>query len=166
MARVQSLSVRRTPLSDASMSHIATLSGLRILDISGTGISGESLVMLSKFRCLTGLCVDGSQVTEVGIAHISACPSIETIVVTGATDETVAHLQNIRTLLTLKLHESTLSAKGIQAIQSIPGLRRIVFLDCDIADALLLKLQTEFRNCQIVHVPDEEVQRLRNAGVF
>ncbi len=69
---VTGLVVMNAPVTDAGITHLLKLTGLKRLNVAGTGITDDGLVALGGLPNLEWVCVNRTQVTEQGVARLKA----------------------------------------------------------------------------------------------
>ncbi len=155
-----SLSNPAPGLSDADFAPLAPLSGLEVLQISGTpGLTDAVLLYLSDMQRLQRLEVQGDAITDAGLIQLPALQRLERLQLQhtlseGAvlarcsgsplesasfgrlTDANAELLQEFPRLQSLQLQGCPLTGRGLQSIVSLPRLRDLDLSGCrDITDA-------------------------------
>jgi hypothetical protein len=70
-------------LTDAGLSHVARLSRLRYLDLSGTSITDQGLDVLRALPELATVSLAWTNVTDVGVANLSGCERLSNVNLQG-----------------------------------------------------------------------------------
>ncbi len=70
-------------VTDAGVRHLARLSRLRHLDLSGTGITDRGLEVLRALPELETISLAWTKVTDAGIAHLSGCERLSNVNLQG-----------------------------------------------------------------------------------
>jgi len=115
----------RHPLGSATDT-IATLTGLEVLDLSGSGVSDIGLERLLPLRELRELVCTHSEVSS-GIESLATLPRLErlSIVRTLVDDRVVAVLAQSPSLARLDLSGCRLSATSLEYLARFPALRQL-----------------------------------------
>jgi Leucine Rich Repeat (LRR) protein len=66
-------------LTDEGVRHLALLTGLKHLDLSGTAITDRGLQVLRSLLALETLSLAGTHITDEGLAHITRCDQLRRI---------------------------------------------------------------------------------------
>jgi hypothetical protein len=78
---VTKLALVNTPVTDAGISHLLRLTGLKRLNIAGTQITDAGLVALGGLQNLQWVCVNRTQVTTTGVDRLKgARPGVEVMI--------------------------------------------------------------------------------------
>jgi hypothetical protein len=146
LVRLSDLSID-FPVTDAGVAHLANLRGLRSLEISNaSGLTDESLRILSRLPRLEALRLFGCQFTDHGLAHLSAMRQLKLLNLnelhnekrdSGFTSDGVAQLSKLSNLEALSLSFPTTQsvADGIGQLAALKRLRMIDLIIPTIADA-------------------------------
>ncbi len=130
------LSLRGTDLTDAGLPHVATLTGLRVLDLDSTRIKGggleikalSSLVQLEELR-LSAFNVhkDGFGVGDRAMSAIAALPKLRSVRLrlTRVTDAGLAKLCKSKSLRTIGLEGTAVSDAGLVHLKQLPDLENL-----------------------------------------
>ena len=103
---------------DEDLKMLAGLDKLEHLTLSFTKIRGPGLALLSRLRNLRWLFLP-STVTDTGLEHLKAFPSLETISLTDAeiTDAGLEHLMGLRHLRRLDLGHAKVTEAGVTRLR-------------------------------------------------
>ncbi len=75
------LALVNAPITDAGIPHLLKLSGLKRLNIAGTGITDDGFLALGGLQNLEWVCVNRTQVTSQGVARLKATrPEVEVMI--------------------------------------------------------------------------------------
>ncbi len=94
-ARVKTLNLARTPITDAGIAALAPCTALEKLHLEATPITDASLDSIAKLPALAYLNLVATKVTDTGIAKLAACKSLKDLYVadTAATLDAAIKLQ-------------------------------------------------------------------------
>lgn len=144
---LETLDLRKTNVSDAALTHLASLSTLRILkleyspqltdkglndiaelsnllelDLAFVPVTDQSITSLTKLKSLQKLYLYGTQITDQGIQKLPELPALEVLFVGSdevaeISDASVGTLTARKNLRTLGIPGTRLSAEGIKKLQ-------------------------------------------------
>jgi len=77
--QIVSLNLAKMPLKDDDIKLISEFENLRTLNLSFTGISGNSLPELKKLKFLTHLAISGTKVTAAQLEQLQSFPDLRTV---------------------------------------------------------------------------------------
>ncbi len=116
------------PLTDAGLHYLAGLTNLEGLALSGGGIAGPGLDVLSKLPQLRKLVLRDCGLTESAVAPLVACAGLEELNLDylsrrdGAGDQLIAALPQFTSLRTLSVLRSDVTATSFSVIRCLTGL--------------------------------------------
>jgi internalin A len=147
--------VQHTKPDDKIMPFIAKLTGLNDLSLSYTNISARGLSLLSNLH------------------------SLESLTITGITDEGLAEVSKLKTLKALYIKENNLTDKGLACLDGLSSLEKLEIVcsgrltgGCLIHLAKLPSLQylilegANIKEDALIHLKDIPSLRILNAGVL
>lgn len=124
LPRLQKLRLDRA--AGAGMVHLAKLTGLVELSLSGCRLEGAGLACLRPLVNLRRLSLTGSRVTDSELVALTALAGLQELDLSGNTGITSAgllHLRELRQLRTLKLGDTAAADSVIAALkEAIPAL--------------------------------------------
>jgi Leucine Rich repeat len=108
-------------VTDAGVSHLARLSRLRHLDLSGTGITDRGLEVLRALPELETVSLAWTKVTDTGVAHLSGCEHLSNVNLQGTSsgDEALRALAGKARLCQLRTGNAVTDA-GLALLHEIP----------------------------------------------
>lgn len=83
-------------ISDSGMAHLAGLTNLEILIISGRDLTDDGLKYLANMKKLGRLIISGGKFTDKGLRHLEGLKSLGAIELEGESNFTVAGLRRLR----------------------------------------------------------------------
>lgn len=142
-SELTSLDLKDTSIADRDLTRLANSQQLRDLNLDGTNVSAviledladvdlarlgigvdaisdEDLQLLSSFKGLEWLSLEGAPVTDAGVAHLLKLPKLKTLDISG----------------------TQISAEGIEQLGSLPGLSRLKLSRIEVTEELLAALAT------------------------
>lgn len=133
-------------ITSAGILQIASLSNLTHLNLSYCRVNDTCLQTIgAHLTKLTDLSIINTNVSPVGIQALTSLINLETLSLFGCRNLNDASLQAIATHLT-KLtslnmgHCHHFTSTGLQALQSLPNLERLIFVKCNGVDDAGLKI--------------------------
>ncbi len=126
----------RTPADDASLTHIAGLTDLKVLTLRYTHITNDGLKNLRNMDSLWCLTLDGTKVGDDGLAHLAGLKNLEILSLghTQITDAGLAHLAGIPSLKTISLRYTDITDAGLVHLRNLTSLTNLSFSNSDITD--------------------------------
>ncbi|UCD50931.1 MAG: hypothetical protein JSW27_25825 [Phycisphaerales bacterium] len=137
---------------NACMPHVAHLTGLRILDLGQTNITGVGMKWISGLRnlqrltlpgrsddagllharslsALKGLYIGENRITNAGLRHLAGLPSLEELELGGGriTNDGLVHLARLPRLRYLMLQGDRFTDAGFAHLKNVPSLRTLHF---------------------------------------
>lgn len=122
------LNLADTWVSDADMAKVATLRGLRKLDLSHTRITDRGLEYLAPLENVTDLnCEFAEYLTEEGVAHIRHWKRLERLNLRGTkvTSKVFDSLAKLESLRSLDISSTQIEDEGFEQLSSLAKLERL-----------------------------------------
>lgn len=116
LPRLNSVSVLNGQFSDVGMKHISRVSGLKILSVVNVQITDEGLAHLRPLQKLERLDIFSRHLTDAGLRHLRHLGSLKSLNLFACeqlSDAGLRHLRHIRRLEVLKLKATALSDEGL-----------------------------------------------------
>ncbi len=174
---IESLSLRKTDVTDDELAHIAHLIGLRFLNLDSTRITDEALSHLSNLHQLQTLYLSAYDVDperygvgDAGMKVIARLPALESIKLrrTKITNAGLADLAGCQTLRGVDLSETAVTDAGLVYLLDLPQLSwlgmRYYFDDSKITDEGLRTIaqmsSLRFLDLNGTPITDEGLQHL------
>jgi hypothetical protein len=119
-----------TGITDAGVGHLKRLPRLRMVNISLSPLSDESLRDLAELPGLEDLQLRGKKFSNQGLIHLSRAKGLKSLVlrmdVSEISDEGLKHLEGLMNLRRLRLEKTTVSAEAkARLLKAIPSLEII-----------------------------------------
>ncbi len=145
------LDLRNTPVTDTDLRWIVHLSGLERLYLSGTAISDAGL---SYLRCMTGLkflSLANTQVTGDGLRHLAKLSKLETLQLDGIRigQGDLRHLEGLVHLKVLGLTKTGIDDLSLKELPVLPELTELYLCDTEITASSLDHL-SRYGNLKVV----------------
>jgi Leucine Rich repeat len=125
LTQLERLSLTGSPISDAGLAHLSNLTSLSRLDLDYTPITDAALIRLTGLKHLSVLVLNGTHVTDTGLEHLKGLASLTELNLAGThvTDAGLAHLKSLRNLTTLNIVQTRVTDAGAHELkQALPGL--------------------------------------------
>ena len=116
MKQLITLSLWRTPVTDAGLTHLKSLQNLQELYLRETAIQGTGLADLTSLRTVD---LYGTRVKDSGLAQLGRLQKIEWLRLdaTDITDDAVTTLTMLRGLQWLSVRGTRLTPKGVERLR-------------------------------------------------
>lgn len=154
-------SVRYSPVSSAGVrAAVVSLGKLFGADMSrvvtgvvlnGTQISDAGLAHLQGLPQLRTLFLDNTQVSDAGLAHLRGLPQLKglRLASTKISDTGLVHLRGLTQLGGLDLANTQISDAGLKHLRGLTRLRILWLAKPQVTDAGVAQLQKALPNCRI-----------------
>jgi Leucine-rich repeat (LRR) protein len=126
LTALEELRLSGREITDSRTMPLAKLTNLRVLELNNTLVSGPGLQYLDGLTKLTFLSLSSTQVTDAGLVHLQGFTSLQTLYLchTRITDAGLAHLKGLTSLKTLMLYGTQVSDAGAAELQrALPELK-------------------------------------------
>jgi hypothetical protein len=106
-------------ISDQDLAHVAKLTSVERLYLSGNPITDKGLVHLSKLRNLESLELPGSKITDQGLVRLTVLPSLRRLQLVGCplTDDAVPYLSALTSLHYLNILDTHITSSGLKTLK-------------------------------------------------
>ncbi|WP_161604798.1 leucine-rich repeat domain-containing protein [Roseiconus nitratireducens] len=143
--------MNRKKISDEGLRHVAGLTELEVLAISGTNVTGEGLSNLRNCTKLKGLPMNGTPLNNLGLSHVSHLKNLEWLQLSGTqiTDEGLRHLSGLSNLESLELADTAVTDQGLRHLSKLTSLKKLLLRGTQTTDEGRAWLQAELPNCSI-----------------
>jgi Leucine rich repeat/Leucine Rich repeat len=165
----QALETLRMMVTDAGVAHLAGLTKLRVLNLSGTDVGDAGLSHLSRLTNLRELRLSATSVTSGGLAHLRGLTNLQMIDLSGTsiTDAGLVHLSGLKGLRVLDLSNTRITDAGLVYLEGLTGLQTLDLSDTGISKsaAVHLKKLTCLRSLDLLgtEADDFVAQEIRHA---
>ncbi len=127
MLKVTSL-VRTTDADRRVLEPISHLTGLQILCLNKTGITGKGMEFLKELRSLKALELFDERIGVSGLAVLKELPELEYLDLnTGLTDADLKQLGQLQSLRWLRIVDGKMWGPGLAELAHLPRLERLCF---------------------------------------
>jgi len=141
---------------DACMQHVAHLTGLRVLDLSQTSITGVGMKWIAGLQNLRRLTAP-NRMDDAGLAHVAGLPALTALYLqeTHVTDAGLEHLAGLQTLEELALAGGRITNTGLAHLAHLPRLRYLMLKGDGFSDAGFVQLKNvpSLRILHFGHLP-------------
>jgi len=138
LARIDTLVLDPSNVSDLGLAHLDRLTSLRWLSISSSVGSTDTRIMrLKTLTRLQGLNLDRTDVTDAGLPHLKGLTGLELLGLsdTGITDSGLAHLGGLTNLHWLDLHGTQVTDAGMAHLKGLTKLSNLFLEGTQVTDA-------------------------------
>lgn len=127
LSNLRELILNDTPVTDASLVHLAELPDLNVLYARHTGITGRGFQKLVPLRHLETLFLDGAAVDDEGLVAIGRLPHLKVLWLTHTpvTDAGLAALSGTTTLQALYLDGTRVTDTGLVHLKGLTNLEKL-----------------------------------------
>lgn len=127
LARLRSLDLRSSNVTDEAFGRLAPLKELAGLNLANTKITDASLAAVGALTGLRSLCLGETKVTSRGLAHLQGLGALEDLELwrTPVDDAGMRCLAGLRSLRTLDVWETGVTAEGLLALKELPHLQLV-----------------------------------------
>ena len=115
-------------IDDAVLENLKGLAGLRLLDLTGTKVTGAGLVRLRDLPCLEDLRLGKCNCAGPGLSALSSLPKLKWLDLSGshAGDVELAGLEHLPAVQWLDLSNNPLSDAGLVRLAGLPNLQTLI----------------------------------------
>jgi serine/threonine protein kinase len=124
---------------------------LETLNLEGTQVSDRGLAIVKAFTNLKTLRLSGAQVTDTGLAHLQALTKLQTLYLSGiqVTDAGLAHLQALTKLQTLHLSSTQVTDAGLAHLKALTKLKTLHLGGAQVTDGGVKDLQMALLHLEV-----------------
>jgi Leucine-rich repeat (LRR) protein len=166
LTRLERLSISGCYLSSNGVRYLAQLPELRELEIENTTLSEAGLARISELDQLEKLNLLGTHVSHEGLQNVCRMPQLKSLVIHLPRDASYGHLRHLSRLEYLRLAAgNTLGSGDLEFLSAMPRLR-VFWLQCSVESDVLAALRhvpqlVELR-LQANQLTDRDLQYFRN----
>jgi hypothetical protein len=127
LGRMQYLSLRQLPVTDAQLASLPEFPDLQYLGLDGTRITAAGLAALGTYRQLQVLWLDNTQVSDAGLVHLQPLSNLRTLYLPGTqcSGPGLAALAKLPGLTSLSLKGVKLAADSLKYVAQIEQLESL-----------------------------------------
>lgn len=138
------LGLHATPISDKSIPVILSIKGLESLEIGDTEVTDQGLAELSASRSITHLEINlGRRITNDGIKNLANMPQLRILEFAGSKNVTAACLADLtplRNLENLGINYLQVEPKDLDVLEEFKRLSLIDASDCSLNDSCVARI--------------------------
>ncbi|HPC96453.1 MAG TPA: hypothetical protein PLU87_16010 [Sedimentisphaerales bacterium] len=140
-----------TKPGDACMTYVAHLTGLRVLDLSQTNITGAGMKWIAGLQNLRRLTAP-NRMDDAGLAHIAGLPALTGLYLqeSRVTNAGLRHLAGLQSLEELALGAGRITNDGLAHLAKLPRLHYLLLQGDGFSDAGFVHLKN-VPNLHILH---------------
>ncbi|GBD35700.1 hypothetical protein HRbin36_00814 [bacterium HR36] len=156
LGEIWELSLAYTKISDAGLTHLATLTSLRGLDLTRTAVTDAGLAHLAKLTNLRRLILARTQVKGAGLQHLRSLTALTELDLEGTAvnDEGLHQLPVLPQLRKLVLRASRITDTGLSRLKELPALEELDITQTLISDGCVAYLK-ELKKLRRLRVVDK-----------
>jgi len=145
------VSVPNGHVTDAGLSHLASLTELRWLNLPSPEITDTGLTQLAGLTQLQVLYLDNTRITDAGLANLAGLAHLQVLSLdnTQITDSGLAHLTRLRQLHDLRLHNTQITDAGLAYLARLSQLQKLWLIRTQVSEEGVIKLQQALPTCII-----------------
>lgn len=130
------LNLTGTGVTDEGVAHLRRLTNLHRLDLGGTPVSDASLNHLQSLPKLVSLTLSDTAITDDGLKRLSVLKHLTSLRIDGTkiTDAGLKHLSAMTSLQTLDIGETSVTATGLRHLAKLEDLTEIDVKDSRITE--------------------------------
>ena len=130
------LALGRTKLSDSDIREISVLKDLQLLDISDTGVTGQTMSELSGLTSLESLDLSRTQVTDLELKQLARLKNLKELSISGTnvTDAGLKELAGLKNLQLLDLVRTGVTDAGMVNLADVNGLQVLCLAATHVSD--------------------------------
>jgi len=139
-------------LTDAALVSLKSFPALKKLFLNGGNLTDDGLRHLTDFRNLKSLGLGGiSGLTDRGLVHIADIKALTTLdlAATGAGDATMKRLTELPNLTDLSISYTQVTDQGIESLQGASGLKLLWVRDTGVTAGAIERLHAAMPECRI-----------------
>lgn len=163
MTRLETLDLTGTDISEAGLAHICQMNRLRTLGLPPIDVSDKGIGHLARLTELRDFEVRGYEITDAGLAQLANLKHLTRLRLVGSpvTDEGMKHLSGLAELENLHLSFTEVGDRGLAHLSKLQSLRLLTLSHTRVTDAGLLTL----RDCAGLELIFVENTRITDAGI-
>lgn len=120
--------LKKHPIADADLEHLAEIGSLEVLLLSDTEITDVGLQHLARLTSLGTLGIGSNKITDAGLLHLRGLNNLQTLDLskTQTTDAGLLHLRGLKNLKAVNLTDSQVTVAGVAELKkTLPDLNVI-----------------------------------------
>jgi len=161
---LHALDLGHTENTDASLSHVSRLTGLRVLELTSTNVGDDSLDALPPLVNLQSLGMSHSRVTTKGLIHLAHLKNLREVWLSGTQvgDEGLTHFANLKFLVQLGLSGTKITDAGLKKLATLKELLRVYLFNTKVTHNGTQALRASLPGCRVkwhptkIHTQDAE----------
>jgi hypothetical protein len=137
---------------DSNVGHIAELTALTALDVSGSSISDRGLSRLTSLRKLESIDLSRTKVSGQGLAHLKSLPSLRHLKFNhagAADDEALLELSQFPSLEIVEMQGAKVTERELSQFEPPHSLQRIYLGGVNVSAEAIAQLQARTKGCWI-----------------
>lgn len=165
--KLQELKLGSCPVGDAALAHLAdnnVTPNLRVLDLSDTDVTDQSMPKIAKFTKLERLSLFCCSITNRGLRHIGTLLELQALDLDSrdVTDDGLVYLKDLKRLKSLDLFSGRFTDAGCYYISNMTSLESLELCGGSISDMGCCRLAS--RLSHLVNLNLSQNDRITNRG--
>ncbi|HUP79960.1 MAG TPA: leucine-rich repeat domain-containing protein [Pirellula sp.] len=147
-------------VTDFNVSHIADLSGLKMLDLSGTAISDSGVAQLSRLKKLETLDLSRTKLTAKGVSALAKIQSLRHLKLAQSAsidDSVLIAFQTFENLEVLELQETKITYEGLMRFSPKSNLKKLFIGGAALTPEQVEAVRLRFPSCYVSWWPKTEI---------
>jgi Leucine-rich repeat (LRR) protein len=164
---LEELKLGSCPVGDAALAHLAdhnVVPNLRVLDLSDTDITDQSMAKIAMFTKLERLSLFCCSISNRGLRHIGALVQLEALDLDSrdVTDDGLIYLKDLKKLKSLDLFSGRFTDAGCYYISNMTSLESLELCGGAISDMGCCRLASRLSNLANLNLSQND--RITNRG--
>ncbi len=140
---LERLFVNGAEVTDAGLSHLGRLHGLKVLHLQLPLVSDAGLVHLKDLTRIQDISLYGTQTTDAGLVHLKGMTQLESLWLDGLriSDGGLAHLKEFTRLKRVSLVGTTITDAGLEHLKDLTAITELDVGDTQVTDVGLAHIK-------------------------
>jgi hypothetical protein len=169
---LHALDFSHCPVTDASLTHLCRLSGLKVLELTSTSVGDGGLTFVSELANLQSLGLSHSRITTQGLKHLRSLKKLREIWLSGTDvdDSGLEQFEPLKLLVQLGLTGTKITDNGLNHLLHLSNLLRVYLFNTRVSHNGTQTLKRLLPGCRVkwhptkIHTQDAEEADFMNVG--
>jgi hypothetical protein len=159
--------INKDKFTGAGLTHLKDLPSFESFGCGGSTFTNAGMEAVAKLPHLKDLRVWHTYNTDAGTSKLKDATHLRSVwlapqFTTRITDESLAHLAEVKSLEEVKITETKLTWEaGLKHLKALPKLKKVNLDECDVSEADLAKLKDELPKVEVVRAKLPTEQQLK-----